>query len=167
MALRALADVENCVLVFLGSGPLVDEMLAEAAKLSIADRVFVLPAVPVSELPEWTASADIGLCLIEPLGESYRLSLPNKLFEYLAAGLPVVGCDLPEIGAVLRSTQAGIAVDPSGSAATIEALRRLVSDPALRTQCRDNALAASVDLVWEKEKHLLVSAVECGLKPLP
>ncbi len=160
VALSAVARVPDCVLVFLGDGPLAASVLHAAKTHGVADRVFVHPAVPSADLHEWTASADIGLCLIEPLGESYRLSLPNKLFEYLAAGLPVLGSDFPEIGAVLRSTRAGIAVDPTQQSPVTEALRNLASDHLLRAQCRDNALAASVEYSWEKEKEVLMDVVK-------
>jgi glycosyltransferase involved in cell wall biosynthesis len=124
----------------------------------------VLPSVPVRELPEWTASADIGLCLVEALGESYRLSLPNKLFEYLAAGLPVIASDLPEIARVLQDSRAGILVSPSSSEDVAAALRRLMTDSAFRNACRDNAWQASEHYAWANERHRLLDGLRVLLQ---
>ena len=141
--ITALRSLPDCHLVFLGDGPLGGDIAAAAAIEGVSDRVTCLPAVPSIELPGWTASADLGFCLIENLGRSYHLSLPNKLFEYIAAGVPVVGSDFPEIGALLRDTGAGIAVDPSDNELLVRAVRTLLDDRTRYERaveaCRDAA----------------------------
>jgi glycosyltransferase involved in cell wall biosynthesis len=157
--LHAVAKVPDCALVFLGDGPMGPEVLRHARENGIEERVFLLPAVPSVELPRYTASADVGVCLIEALGESYRLSLPNKLFEYLAAGLPVLASDGPEISAVLQETGAGISVNPADAQALEEALRRLVHDRQLRARYATNAKRAAEQYTWDAEKRILLDAV--------
>ncbi|MBN1447376.1 MAG: glycosyltransferase, partial [Bacteroidetes bacterium] len=117
----------------------------------VADRVHVLPAVPSEELQQWTASADIGLCMIENLGSSYFLSLPNKLFEYIAAGLPVVGSDFPEIGRVLRESGSGVAVAPEAGLVA-EAVHTLIDEPAALQRLHENSRAAAAVYHWDREK---------------
>ncbi|MDX9757875.1 MAG: glycosyltransferase [Bacteroidota bacterium] len=147
-----MPDLPDCELVFLGDGPLRDDILAAAAINGVSDRVHLIPAVPSSDLPHWTASADLGLCMIENLGRSYYLSLPNKLFEYLACGVPVVGSDFPEIGAVLRETGAGIAVDPTDRQLVLRAIRTLLDDPTRYARARESAQTASFHYHWSQEK---------------
>jgi glycosyltransferase involved in cell wall biosynthesis len=159
-ALEAVHALPDCALVFLGDGPLGPCIRARAAELDITHRVHVLPSVPARELAEWTASADIGLCLVEELGESYRLSLPNKLFEYLAAGLPIIASDLPEIAKVLRESRAGYLVRPSSSEDVATGLRRLTTDAAFRNACRDNANQASEKYTWALERDRLLQALD-------
>ncbi|MFZ1729941.1 MAG: glycosyltransferase [Bacteroidota bacterium] len=157
--LEALMELPDCHLVFLGDGALRDEIKASAQINGIADRVTILPAVPSTELPVYTASADLGMCLIENLGQSYFFSLPNKLFEYIASGVPVIGSDFPEIGAVLRETGAGIAIDPTNLKLVCKAIRTLLDDSDRYTRTRAACLAATEEYHWEKERRVLLQAV--------
>lgn len=157
----AMGALTDCHLVFLGDGEMRGEIEAAAAIKGVDDRVSVLSAVPSTELPQWTASADIGLCLIENLGRSYHLSLPNKLFEYIACGVPVVGSDFPEIGPVLRDSGAGLAVNPADPQLLVRAIRTLLDDPARYARMRTACLNAAMEFHWDTERvrfsHLLTS----------
>jgi glycosyltransferase involved in cell wall biosynthesis len=97
-------------LVLMGYGPLEDEVLAMAERSS---NIHFQPAVPPSEVLHYTASADIGLCLIENTCLSYYYSLPNKLFEYLLAGLPVMVNDMPEQRRIVEKFRCGWVVPAS------------------------------------------------------
>ena len=94
-------------IVFLGYGDLVDSVL-EAA--SARPNIHFMPAVPPSEVLEVTSSADVGICLIEDVCLSYRLSLPNKLMEYVSAGVPAMVSDFPEMSRFIDETGAGWAL---------------------------------------------------------
>lgn len=95
----------NLVIVFMGYGTL-DSLVKDYQNKS--SNIFYNEAVPQSVLLEYTASADIGVALIENSCESYRLCLPNKLFEYLMAGLPVIVSNLPEMKKLVRSHEVGL-----------------------------------------------------------
>ncbi len=94
-------------LVFLGYGSLVAEIEPVARKLHINDRVHYHPAVALDVLLEYTAGADCGVSLIEPTNLSKRFALPNKLFEYMMAGLPIVCSDLPAMREVIQTAENG------------------------------------------------------------
>ncbi len=158
-AILALRELPECALVFLGSGPLADRWKRLAAECGVEARVYFIEAVPAAEVPAYAASADIGICLIEDLGVSYRLSLPNKLFASIAAGVPVVASRFPEIGRVVGETGAGLTVDPSDPAETASAIRRLLADPHLYEDCRRACLAARVRFTWEKEGKILADFI--------
>jgi len=160
IALRAIREIEHAALVFLGDGPLREHILRSAEHPDCRGRVHVVRAVPAKQLLAWTCSADIGLCLVENLGRSYYLSLPNKLFEYIAAGIPVVGSDFPEIGRVLHDTEAGIAVSPDDFEAVVRTLRMMLYDRELREKFRKNCLMAAPKLQWSTEENLLLSSVK-------
>ncbi len=152
---EALSQLTDCTLVFLGDGPMKGEIELAAEMHGVANRVHFLPAVPSAELLQWTASADIGLCMIENLGRSYYLSLPNKLFEYFAAGLPVIGSAFPEIGSVLKETGAGIAIDPGSMDDFVAAVRRIRDEEDLRVQLTARSRVAGERYQWEKESEVL------------
>jgi glycosyltransferase involved in cell wall biosynthesis len=133
-----------------GSSPYRDHLRELAEDLGVGERVELGEVVPPEELPALTAGSVAGLCLIEPICRSYELSLPNKLFEYAAAGVPVIASDLPGIAGVVRSAGTGEVValeDPRSIAA---AMRRLtVPDTYSRVSERAHAFALANS--WQDE----------------
>src|SRR3954452_10211149 len=114
--IRSLLDqpAENHV-VFLGDAApgYVAELEALAGELGVTDRVHFLPSRPSQEMLAWTRTADVGVSLLEDIAENHRLALPNKLFEYIAAGIPPVVSALPEARRAIGELGVGWTVDPS------------------------------------------------------
>lgn len=129
--IRAVADVPDVHVVLLGSSVrgFDDDLIALAISLNVTGRVHVLPPVDSRSLLAMSAQADVGICLIEPVSKSYELSLPNKLFEYLNAGLPVVATDLPEIRNVVSCCSGGVLCSPGSVFEIREALRQRLPAP--------------------------------------
>jgi len=154
-ALAALKSLPESVLVFLGSGAMKEEIVAMAKTFGVEQRVRHIEAVPYTGLINYTAAADIGLCLVENLGKSYFLSLPNKLFEYIAAGLPVIGSTFPEISAVINRHGVGICVSPEHPEQVVEAVHRLRNERTFRERCIGNTRIAAEEFRWEHESGKL------------
>ena len=125
----AMAVVDGPQLVLLGDGQLAEPLRARAMALGIGDRVHLLPPVPPDEVVAHAASADVGVSPIVPSCLNYRYSLPNKLFQYMAAGIPVVASDFPQVRDVVESSGAGIVADTTRPAAIAAAIERVLSDP--------------------------------------
>ena len=104
--------VRGAVLIFLGDGPLKESLVQEVQTLNVAERVLFLDPVPPDTLLETTASADIGVSLLEDTCLNHRYALPNKLFEYLMAGIPVLTSELPEMENVVLGSNVGRVVRP-------------------------------------------------------
>lgn len=131
----AMADVPEADLVLIGEGSEADRLRAQAA--SAAGRVHVLPFVPPDALAALTPDADLGVMVARPLTKSLRLALPNKAFEYAAAGLPLlVGSGIEPLRDLVAATGAGEAVDPDDRAALVGALRRMLLDDDARQRYR-------------------------------
>ena len=125
----AMAEVPGAHLVLLGYGRLERDLRAQAARPDLAGRVSVLPAVPPGELLEWVASADVVAIPIQEDTLNHRLATPNKLFEALAAGVPVVASDLPGMAPIVRELDAGVLVDPSRPASIAGGIRAVLESP--------------------------------------
>ncbi len=91
------------------------------------DLVRLHPPVPSEQLPSLTVSADAGLILFQNTCLNNYYSLPNKLYEYMMAGLPIIASDFPEMGRVIRSEDCGLLVDPESPRDIAAALGRLAS----------------------------------------
>jgi glycogen synthase len=158
-AMDAIVDVPGAVLALLGFGSLQAELEERSRRPPWAGRVFVLPAVPPEELLLWTASADVSVMPIQPTSLNHRHTTPQKLFESLAAGVPVVASDLPGMAAVVRATGAGALVDPTSPASIAAGIRSVLNaPPAERAALRVRVLAAAhAHYTWEAQVGTLLA----------
>jgi glycosyltransferase involved in cell wall biosynthesis len=137
-------------LVFLGRGELQELVRKTSANHA---NIHFLPAVPPGEVLAYAAQADVGLVGVENRCLSYYLSLPNKLFECLAAGVPVIIPDFPELRRIVDSY--GCGWKWSGEANELVALIEELSPDQVNIK-RQLAQAAGRELCWEKEETELL-----------
>jgi len=154
--LEAVQRLPGVAGVVLGDGPLRSGCLRRIQS-GVWKRVYLPGRVPLADLPGYTASADVGVVLIQPICRSYRLALPNKLFEYLHAGVPVVGSDLPEIARIIREYGVGEVVNPDDPASIAEGIARLLEDPVRYACARDNTTRVAAAYNWKQESSRLVA----------
>ena len=157
--LAAIPEVPNATLVLMGYGYLEDEIRSRAADPAIRERVAVLPAVPPTELLDWVAGADVVAMPIQPTTLNHRLTTPNKLFEAMAAGVPVVASDLPGMAPIVGEVDCGVLVDPTDPHAIAAACRRLLEEsPEAAAQRRARILRAAHDAYnWEGQLDVLLA----------
>lgn len=160
--IEAIPRVERAVLVLLGYGPLAARYQAIAADPATAGRVRVLPAVDPAELLEWVASADVAAMPILATTLNHRLSTPNKLFEALAVGLPVVASDLPGMAAIVRPLDAGRLVDPAEPASIAAGLNAVLDTPEPERLARRERILAAAGAAynWETQSARLFAEFE-------
>lgn len=165
--------LENLHLVLLGYGEIREALEIQAGDPHLMGRLHVLAAVSPAELPQWVASADVGAVLQQPVNRNLVLSTPNKLYEAIAVGTPVVASDLPEIARIVRDDPdgpLGVLCDPGDPEAIVAALHALLDPPRARlVEMRTRCLrAAESRLNWEVEaSHLLglYSDLSTGWRP--
>jgi glycosyltransferase involved in cell wall biosynthesis len=138
--------------VMLGWGPWADELRARDADPRFAGHHFTLPPVHPDDVPAWTASADVSIIAVPANSLNQRLSTPNKFWESLTAGTPMVlGRDLVVMRQILEEGDIGAVADPADPADLARALRSLIDAPAdERTARSDRALElARTRYNWE------------------
>lgn len=154
--------LEAVHLALLGFGPLRGELVALAAEPRFEGRVHVLDPVAPDEVVAWVASADVACLPIQATNRSYELATPNKLFEALSAGVPIVASDLPGIRAIVAGDPdgpLGELCDPDDPAAIGAALRRILElPPGERRTLGERCLRAARERWnWESESAKLVA----------
>jgi glycosyltransferase involved in cell wall biosynthesis len=147
------------VIVVMGKGEQEAALRALIAELQVAERVVLTPAVPYAELLRVTASADLGLIVYRPTYSlNVRYCLPNKLFEYLMAGVPVLASPLDAVAEILTTYDAGRVVASLEPQAVAEAISALLADEGARRRMRENGWrAAREEFRWELEQRTLVA----------
>jgi glycosyltransferase involved in cell wall biosynthesis len=156
--IAAIPSIPDAVLALLGYGVLQAELEAIAADPANGGRVRVLPAVPPTELLDWVASADVVAMPIQPTTLNHRYTTPNKLFEAMAVGVPVVASDLPGMAPTVREVDAGLLVDPTDPTAIAAACRTLLDEaPEVAAERRRRILAAAhATYNWEEQMARLL-----------
>lgn len=153
-ALQSMAFLENVLLVIIGSGREMPLLKQLASTPEFSTKVIILDKMPADKLRQYTQVADLGLSLDKPLHLNYTMSLPNKLFDYIHAGIPVVVSDLPELRRIIKGYNVGWlvpAVEPRQIAETIQ--NALESDELKEKKV--NCIKAAQELNWENEEKVL------------
>lgn len=128
-----------------------------ARDAGLSDRVVFLPPVPSEELPELTVDADMGFILFQNTCLNHYYSLPNKLYEYMMAAVPVIASDFPELSRVIGETGCGITVDPESPGAISSAVDSLAADPDGRRAMAAAGRSAALEVYnWEPQKEKLM-----------
>ncbi|MGQ0812306.1 MAG: glycosyltransferase family 4 protein [Nitrospiraceae bacterium] len=146
-------------IILRGSGYLEASLRALVERLVLRSRVSFAEPVSPADLVEAAAEADIGVIPYLPVCLNHQFSSPNKLFEYMMAGLAVVGSDLPELRRIILGHQVGELCDPLDPRDIARAINEIAGNDNMLTQMKRNArLAAQTVYNWEHEGNALLKA---------
>ena len=164
-SINAISMVPHAILVFIGSGDVIQKLKSKVISESIQGKVFFIPKQPFSELICFTRMADFGLTLDKNTNLNYKYSLPNKLFDYIQARLPVLATDLPEVKNIINKYDIGL-ITPSGDPRMLaEKMIEMMSDSDRLARWRKNINLAAIELCWENEKQKLLEVFTDVSKP--
>ena len=155
-AAELLRNDAGVAFVFVGDGKEKPGLVRQAQRLGLANVKF-LPPVAKEEIPEVLAAADCGLAILQPL-PLYATTYPNKVFDYMAAGRPVVLAIDGVIRKVVEEERAGIAVPPGDASALAEAVRRLAADRGEARRMGERGRRAVEQRFDRREQGLLLEA---------
>ena len=145
-------------LLIVGDGPERERLEREVASHRLAERAQFTGAVAPEEVPGWLASMDVAVAPYPPLTNFYFS--PLKLFEYMAAGLPIVGSRIGQViqvEEVIKDNVTGLLVTPGDTQELTRALHELQMDSALRSRLGRAALKAVQEHTWDDVVALIFS----------
>jgi glycosyltransferase involved in cell wall biosynthesis len=158
-AMPALPPSHRLAILGFGSPESEASLRRLAAASAAAERIHFLPSVPFTELPRWTAGADIGVIPFKMNSAAMRLCSPNKLYEYLGAGVAIVATKADELVSVLAETGAGETYDWDRPDDFARAVTALSHDPArLQAAKRRARESAETTYSWASVQSILVGA---------
>lgn len=144
------------ILVLMGWGKLEQELKDLTKAEGLSERVRFTHPVPQQEVLYYTASATLGVIPYQFVGLNNYYSSPNKLFEYIAGGLPVVGSNFPELKKVIEGYSLGKTFNPDDPEDIAEAINYVLSDKDRYDEMKKNALRAAKIFNWENESKKLL-----------
>ena len=152
-----LEDRPEIKLALRGFGAMEEKLRARKEELD-AENVIFYPKVRVEELIPEAARSHVGVAITVPICLNFELSVSNKIFEYAAAGLPVIMSDIPEHRYLNEKYRIGIILKDNSPECFAEAVRRLYDDRDFYNQCKAGARRMSEEINWETEFGKLIEA---------
>lgn len=160
-AVLAMTHLDDTyLLLVIGGGDAYQGMQELAAAQGIGDRVRFLPRMPYEELMQYTCCADLGLSLDKPGSGNYDLALPNKIFDSLAAGNPVLIGPTKEARRVVEAHDVGAVLDEVSPETVASGVKAMFENTARMAELRSNAKKASAGLNWPTEEKRLFEIFE-------
>ncbi len=156
--IEAFQYVGNCQFWIAGDGPKKAEYEELVQKYNLSNRIHFLGNIPPKTLKTITPLADVGMSMEEDLGLSYRYALPNKLFDFIQANVPVLATNLPEIKKTVEEYNVGKVIENHEPKHLAEKLQELLNEG--KKSYQDQLKKAANELCWENEESRLKEIFE-------
>jgi glycosyltransferase involved in cell wall biosynthesis len=155
-----LVKTNGVKLVFLGGGELYEDLIETVKENDLEGKVLFHSRVSQEMLSKYTLEGDVGVIPYLPNCLNNKLCTPNKLYEFIAAGVPVLSSDLKEVKRILYRYGCGFTVDMDSPSAIAAGIDDIFADPATLSDIKANARAASAQVNWKNEGAVWMGIVE-------
>ena len=154
--IEAMKYLDHIKFVIIGEGDIKNQLEDLVKKLGVQDKVIFLGRIAADKLASYTCQADIGISLEENLGLSYYYALPNKLFDYIQAGIPVLVSNFPEMGNLVKKYNIGKATLVTQPEELSIILETMLNDKVKLKLWKENTKKAAAELCWDNEEKKLL-----------
>lgn len=155
-AVEAMQYVNNAILYIVGSGDVIAILKEMVVKYNLNEKVIFTGKVSFENLIQYTVNADLGLTLDKDTNINYKYSLPNKLFDYIHAGVPVLASDLIEIKNIITEYKVGDIIPSHKPNDIANKINEIFKDEERLNFWKKNTKIAAEKLNWETEEKKLL-----------
>jgi glycosyltransferase involved in cell wall biosynthesis len=156
-AVEMMKYLEGCCLVIVGAGDVIPILKNMVKKENLGNKVLFFPRMTYNQLLQYTLNCDLGLSLDKPTNINYQLSLPNKLFDYIRAEIPVLASNLVEVRNIVTQYQVGEIVTSYEPEYLALKINELKNNKVLLETYKSNCKKAKHQLTWENESLTLIN----------
>ena len=157
LMIDSLKYLKNHLLVLAGDGDITAQLKLRVTRNHLEDRVKFTGKLLPDELIKLTHQADLGLSLEEDLGLNYRFCLPNKVFDYIHAGIPVLVSKLPLLEELLNQYKIGECLNTRNPKSLAVAIEKMIVN---KSDYLHDLEKAATDLNWNHEKKTLIEFIK-------
>jgi glycosyltransferase involved in cell wall biosynthesis len=158
-ALKSLPGEYGMVLMGAGEKSYIDRLGEKAKRLGVGQRFFILPPVPQSQLFRYTCSADVGIVIYQNKTRNDYYCAPNKLYEYTAAGVPMVGSDLPTIKQFIEDEGVGFIFSPESHEDLARAIQEVYNSEKTYPQFSETCKKLAPTCSWESNSEIMLQSL--------
>jgi glycosyltransferase involved in cell wall biosynthesis len=159
-AIKAMQYIEDAVFLIIGDGDIMDKIRALVKELSLETKVYLTGRVPFSQLPSYIRTAHLGISLEENIGKNYYFALPNKLFAYIQAEIPVLVSDFPEMSKIVNGYGVGKTTLEQDSEKLADIIKEMLGNANQYAVWKTNLKKAAEELCWENEEKILIDRMK-------
>lgn len=152
---EAMQFVKNARLLIVGGGDVIETLKEMVEKYNLNEKVMFKPRMPYLELIKYTSIADLGITFDKSTNLNYRFSLPNKLFDYIQSGTPVLSSELPEIKKIITKYDVGDFIESYEPVKIADKINEILSNEPRLGNWKKNCSFAAQELTWENEEVVL------------
>jgi len=157
LMIDAMKLLPNYTLLVIGGGDISKELHDRAKHNRVLTRIVFTGKISFTDLPYYTRQAYIGLSLEEDMGLNYQFSLPNKIFDYIQANVPLLVSNLPEMAKLVKEYAIGDVLYDRTPQALANIITKIADDKESYSLWKQNLIKAADDLCWEKQEEMLHS----------
>lgn len=159
LLISAMQEVDKCTLKIAGSGDIESDLQELSNTLGLSNKIEFLGRVPLDDLHQITQTAILGFSLEEDYGLNYRYALPNKIFDYIQAGVPSIVSPLPEMRKIITEYNTGELFLEDSASELAKQINRMIKSKDLLDKYHKNSINTSKDLCWENESSKLIDII--------
>ena len=151
-----MPEIDDALLLIAGSGDIEHKLKLMVEERALSQKIYFTGKLPFRDLNQLTQKADIGLVLQQDLSLSYRYVLPNRLFDFMKAGVPVLASNLPEIARIVKEEKIGLLVNGLNGEELLEKLRILLYDKERIQSFKSALYKCASKYYWENDEIKLI-----------
>lgn len=163
----AMVYLEEFLLLIVGTGDIADKLYQQAKQKHLLNRIEFTGKLPFEELHQQTCKAHLGIALEENIGLNYYYALPNKLFDYVQARIPVLASPFPEMQRIIHQYDIGIVHDFTSAQKLAAQIQEIFQYPKRYMKWQIQTHEAARELCWEKEQNKLIALYRAAGIPFP
>jgi glycosyltransferase involved in cell wall biosynthesis len=149
-------DARYFHLIIIGGGDVFEKLEKLIDQHQLTEKITLIPKVPFTLLGHFTRKAHLGLSIDKPSVLNHRFSLPNKLFEYLHAGVPVLASRLIEQEKIIIQYDVGDFIEDHQPEHIAQKIKQIFADPELLNRWKRNTLRVREEMNWENESKIIL-----------
>ena len=154
-AIEAIKLIKGAILIFVGDGDIIPALKRSVKEDQLEDKVLFFGKRPYAELMAFTRLSDLGLSLDKDTNVNYRFSLPNKIFDYIHANIPLLVSDLVEVKKIVETHQVGLVTPSHQPSVLAEKIQSVIFNDELTETFTTNTVKAAQVLTWSNETKIL------------
>ncbi len=147
--------INDAVFIIAGKGEIEEKLHKLVETKQLQSKVIFTGLIPLEQLNNLTKQANIGLVLQEDISLSYRYVLPNRIFDFIKAGVPIIASNLPEISQIVENEEIGMLVNNFEEEILLDSINQLLYNSDLIKKFQNNIKKCSYKYCWEKQEEKL------------
>ena len=152
---EAMQYLNNVCLIIIGDGDVIPQLKKRVLELKLENSVIFKGRMPYNEMMQYTQHANLGITIDKDTNTNYKYSLPNKLFDFIHAGIPILASKIIEVEKIIKKYQIGLFINNHEPTHIANQIKYALDNKELISEWKSNTTLASKELNWEIEENTL------------